>query len=53
MLQKAAAKSREFEATYDKSIKVSSVINYPNENWVDEIEAIIQKLNNTATNLSC
>ncbi|KAG5086935.1 hypothetical protein JHK82_054332 [Glycine max] len=49
VLQKAAAKSREFEATYGKCRKVSTVTNSPNKNWVDEIAAIIQKLNNAAT----
>ena len=49
MLQKAAAKSREFEATYGKCRKVSTVTNSPNKNWVDEIAAIIQILNNAAT----
>ena len=53
MLQKATAKSREFEATYDKCRKVSFVTNSPNENWVDEIATIIQKLNNAGTNLGC
>ncbi|TKY61722.1 DNA mismatch repair protein MSH6 [Spatholobus suberectus] len=53
VLQKAAAKSREFEATYGKCRKVSSETNSPNKNWVDEITVIIQKLNNVATNLSC
>lgn len=49
VLQKAAAKSREFEATYGKCRKVSTVTNSPNKNWVDEIAAIIQILNNAAT----
>jgi len=42
VLQKAAAKSKEFEASYGKSRKVSSETNSTNENWVDEISAIIQ-----------
>lgn len=53
MLQKAAAKSREFEASYGKCRKGSSETNSLNQSWVDEIIVIIQKLNNTATNLSC
>ncbi|KAK7337513.1 hypothetical protein VNO77_18092 [Canavalia gladiata] len=53
VLQKAAAKSREFEATYGKCRKVSSEIHSSNQNWVDEIAVIIQKLNNAATNLNC
>ncbi|XP_020234813.1 DNA mismatch repair protein MSH6 [Cajanus cajan] len=53
VLQKAAAKSREFEATYGKCRKVSTETNPPNKNWLDEIAVIIQKLNNAATNLSC
>ncbi|WP_204985566.1 hypothetical protein, partial [Escherichia coli] len=50
VLQKAAAKSREFEATYGKCRKVSSEAN--TANWVDEIMVMIQKLNNAVTNLS-
>lgn len=53
VLQKAAAKSREFEASYGKCRKGSSETNSLNQSWVDEIIVIIQKLNNTATNLSC
>ncbi|ESW35166.1 hypothetical protein PHAVU_001G212500 [Phaseolus vulgaris] len=52
VLQKAAAKSGEFEASYGKCRKVSSETNYPSKNWVDEIAAIIQKLTKVATNLS-
>ncbi|KAL2345471.1 hypothetical protein Fmac_006756 [Flemingia macrophylla] len=53
VLQKAAAKSKEFEATYGKCRKVSTEANSPNKNWVDEIAVIVQKLNNAATNMSC
>ncbi|KAK7259232.1 hypothetical protein RIF29_24833 [Crotalaria pallida] len=53
VLQKAAAKSREFEASYGKCRKVSSEANTSNQNWVDEMKAFIQKLNNIATNSSC
>lgn len=53
VLQKAAAKSREFEATYGKCRKVSSETNSTNKNRVDEIAVIIQNLNNAAANLSC
>ncbi|KAK7284586.1 hypothetical protein RJT34_19335 [Clitoria ternatea] len=53
VLQKAAGKSREFEATYGKYRRMSSKTNSSNQNWVDEIRGIIQKLNNAATNLSC
>ncbi|BAT86257.1 DNA mismatch repair protein [Vigna angularis] len=53
VLQKAASKSREFEASYGKCRKVSSETNSPNKNWVDEIAAIIRKLTEMATNLSC
>jgi DNA mismatch repair protein MSH6 len=53
VLRKAAAKSREFEATYGKYRKVLSETNFLNQSWVDEITAIVQKLNNAATNLSC
>ncbi|KAK7396957.1 hypothetical protein VNO78_18120 [Psophocarpus tetragonolobus] len=53
VLQKAATKSREFEATYGKCRKASSVTDTRNKNWVDEIAVIIQNLNNAATNLSC
>lgn len=53
VLQKAGAKSREFEASYGKCRKVSSETNYPSKSWVDEIAAIIQKLSKVATNLSC
>jgi DNA mismatch repair protein MSH6 len=52
VLQKAAAKSREFEATYGKYRKVLSETNSLNQSWVDEITTIVQKLNNAATNLS-
>jgi len=53
VLQKAAAKSREFEASYGKCRKGSSETNSPNKIWVDEIAAIIRKLTEVATNLSC
>lgn len=53
VLQKAAAKSREFEATYGKCRKVSSETNSSKKNWVDEIAVIIQKLNKAATDPSC
>lgn len=53
VLQKAAVKSREFEASYGKCRKVSSETNSPNKNWVDEITAIIRKLTEIATSLSC
>ncbi|XP_027349607.1 DNA mismatch repair protein MSH6 [Abrus precatorius] len=53
VLQKAAAKSREFEATYGKCRKKSKETNSANQNWFDKIAVIIQKLNNAATNLSC
>ncbi|WJX79846.1 DNA mismatch repair protein msh6 [Trifolium repens] len=52
VLQKAAAKSREFEATYGKYRKALSETNSLNQSWVDEITTIVQKLNNAATNLS-
>ncbi|KAF7804917.1 DNA mismatch repair protein MSH6 [Senna tora] len=51
VLQKAAAKSREFEATYGKHSKVSSE-NNTNESWVDEMAVINKSLTNAATNLS-
>ncbi|XP_045796894.1 DNA mismatch repair protein MSH6 [Trifolium pratense] len=52
VLQKAAAKSREFEATYGKYRNALPETNSLNQSWVDEITAIVQKLNNAATNLS-
>lgn len=53
MLQKAAAKSREFEASYGKYRNVTSETNCLNQSWVDKIIGVVQKLNNAATNLSC
>ena len=53
MLQKAAAKSREFEASYGKCRKASSEAYSSNQNWVDEIIAMIQYLDCVALNLSC
>lgn len=53
VLQKATAKSREFEATYGKCRKVSSETNSSSHNCVDEIIVIIQKLNNASINSSC
>ncbi|CAL0311136.1 unnamed protein product [Lupinus luteus] len=53
VLQTAAAKSREFEASYGKCRKVSSEANTSNQNWVDEMTLFMQKLNNLTSNLSC
>ena len=53
MLQKADAKSREFEATYGKYRTVSSEPYSSNQSWVDEIIVLVQKLYNAANNLSC
>ncbi|CAK8544398.1 unnamed protein product [Lathyrus sativus] len=53
VLQKAAAKSREFEASYGKYRNVASETNCLNQSWVDNIIGVVQKLNNAATNLSC
>lgn len=50
MLQKADAKSREFEATYGK---YRTEPNSSNQSWVDEIIVLVRKLNNAANNLSC
>lgn len=53
VLQKADAKSREFEATYGKYRTVSSEPYSSNQSWVDEIIVLVQKLYNAANNLSC
>ena len=52
MLQKAAAKSREFEATYGKCRNVSFETSSSNQDWVDEMIVVMKKLNKAATNLS-
>ncbi|KAK4273269.1 hypothetical protein QN277_021706 [Acacia crassicarpa] len=52
VLQKAAAKSREFEAAYGKHRKVSlKNKSRSNQSWADEM-AVIQKLINATTDLS-
>lgn len=50
VLQKAAAKSREFEVTYGKQNKASSG-NNNDRSWVDEMTVIYKKLTHAATNL--
>ncbi|XP_028797259.1 DNA mismatch repair protein MSH6 [Neltuma alba] len=51
VLQKAAAKSREFEAAYGNRREVSPKNNASNQSWADEM-AVIQKLISATTNLS-
>ncbi|KAI4349732.1 hypothetical protein L6164_010292 [Bauhinia variegata] len=52
VLQKAAAKSREFEASYGKCRRIYSDNTSCSQSWVDEMRFIINKLVNTATNSS-
>lgn len=51
VLQNAAAKSREFEATYGKHKKPPE--NISNQNAVEQIVVLIQKLNGVVANLRC
>ncbi|KAF7818144.1 DNA mismatch repair protein MSH6 [Senna tora] len=53
VLNKAAAKSREFESTYGKYRKAYSEKDSSDRNLVNEMVVIIQKLTNSATDLSC
>uniref|UniRef100_A0A2N9H285 DNA mismatch repair protein n=1 Tax=Fagus sylvatica TaxID=28930 RepID=A0A2N9H285_FAGSY len=52
VLQKAAAKSREFETTYGKHPK-SFRDNLSNQSWVGEMVEFVQKFIDIAANLSC
>ncbi|XP_054801883.1 DNA mismatch repair protein MSH6 isoform X2 [Prosopis cineraria] len=52
VLQKAAAKSREFEAKYGKHRKASLENNASNQSLADKMAVIIQKLINATTNLN-
>ncbi|KAL1312736.1 hypothetical protein HN51_039337 [Arachis hypogaea] len=52
VLQKAAAKSKEFEASYGKSRNASLETNSPNQEWVDEMIVVMKMLNKAAANLS-
>lgn len=51
VLQRAAAKSREFEAAYGKHRKASLKNDTSNQSWADEM-AVIKKLISATTNLS-
>lgn len=50
VLRNAAAKSKEFEATYGKCRKET---NLSTQDWVDEMIVIIQRFNNAARDLRC
>ena len=52
VLQEAAAKSKDFEATYGKYRKLSPETS-SGHSWVDEMAIIIQNLADAARNLSC
>ncbi|XP_057719078.1 DNA mismatch repair protein MSH6-like [Arachis stenosperma] len=52
VLQKAAAKSKEFEASYGKSRNASLETNSSNQEWVDEMIVVMKMLNKAAANLS-
>ncbi|KAF5455366.1 hypothetical protein F2P56_024955 [Juglans regia] len=52
VLQKAAAKSREFEDTYGKD-KKKFENNLSNRSWVDEMVELVQKFVDVAENMGC